>query len=47
MDAILEKNEVIKSYIGTNNIGLILQAVDGDIMSGILDKLTCLPYVLE
>jgi len=42
VDAILEKHEVIKSYIGTNNIGLRLQAVDGDIMSGTLDKLTTL-----
>ena len=42
MDAILEKHEVIKSYIGTKNLGLRLKAVDSEIMSIILDKLTTL-----
>ena len=42
VDAILTKHKVIKSYIGTPRLGLKLQAVDSEIMSCILDKLTTL-----
>jgi hypothetical protein len=37
---ILEKHHVIRSYIGTPNLGLKLQAVDSEIMSLILSTLT-------
>lgn len=39
VDAFLEKHSAIKSYIGSPNIGLKLQAVDSEIMALVLDSL--------